>query len=103
MLVRRHRADDSVTRAIARILRADLIVVDDIGLLPVAHDAAEGLCRLVDAAYDGDRVMAIVRGGAQAKLCVVQRGRPLRGQAARRNAQPPGPAVPDGWSVGHSR
>jgi len=27
-LVRRHRADDSVTRAIARILRADLVVVD---------------------------------------------------------------------------
>ncbi len=28
------------------------IVVDDIGLLPVAHDAAEGLYRLVDAAYE---------------------------------------------------
>ena len=27
-LVRRHRADDSVTKAIARILRADLVVVD---------------------------------------------------------------------------
>ena len=27
-LVRRHRADDSVTKAIARILRADLAVVD---------------------------------------------------------------------------
>ena len=33
VLVRRHRADDSVTKAIARILRADLVVVDDIGLL----------------------------------------------------------------------
>lgn len=52
VLVRRHRADDSVTRAIGRILRADLIVVDDIGLLPVAVDAAEGLYRLVDAAYE---------------------------------------------------
>jgi DNA replication protein DnaC len=52
ILVRRHRADDSVTRAITRILRADLIVVDDIGLLPVAVDAAEGLYRLVDAAYE---------------------------------------------------
>jgi DNA replication protein DnaC len=51
-LVRRHRADDSVTRAIARILRADLVVVDDIGLLPVGPDAAEGLYRLVDAAYE---------------------------------------------------
>ncbi len=52
VLVRRHRADDSVTKAITRILRADLVVVDDIGLLPVAPDAAEGLYRLVDAAYE---------------------------------------------------
>ena len=52
VLVRRHKADDTVTRAIARILRADLVVVDDIGLLPVGPDAAEGLYRLVDAAYE---------------------------------------------------
>ena len=49
-LVRRHRADDTVTKAIGRILRADLACVDDIGLLPVGVDAAEGLYRLVDAA-----------------------------------------------------
>jgi DNA replication protein DnaC len=47
----RHRADDTVSKAIARVLRADL-VVDGIGLLPVAQDAAEGLYRLVDAAYE---------------------------------------------------
>jgi DNA replication protein DnaC len=58
VLVRRHRADDSVTRAIARILRADLIVVDDVGLLAVSADAAEGLYRLVDAAYE-KRSMAL--------------------------------------------
>jgi DNA replication protein DnaC len=52
VIVRRHRADDTVTRGIARILRADLVVVDDIGLLPVGPDAAEGLYRLVDAAYE---------------------------------------------------
>ncbi len=52
VLLRRHRADDTVTRAITRVLRADLVVVDDIGLLPVAQDAAEGLYRLVDAAYE---------------------------------------------------
>jgi DNA replication protein DnaC len=52
VLVRRHRADDSVTKAIARILRAELIIVDDIGLLPVTSDSAEGLYRLVDAAYE---------------------------------------------------
>ena len=49
---RAHRSDDSVSRVVARILRADLIVVDDIGLLEVGADAAEGLYRLVDAAYE---------------------------------------------------
>jgi DNA replication protein DnaC len=51
-LVGRHRADDSMAKAVTRILRADLVVVDDIGLLPVGPDAAEGLYRLVDAAYE---------------------------------------------------
>jgi DNA replication protein DnaC len=51
-LIRRHRADDSVTKAIARILRAEIVMVDDIGLLAVSADAAEGLYRLVDAAYE---------------------------------------------------
>ncbi len=41
-LVRRHRADDSIARALTRIIRSDLIIVDDIGLLPVSEDAAEG-------------------------------------------------------------
>ena len=52
VLVRRHRADDTVTKAITRILRADIVVVDDIGLLPVGTDAAEGLYRLADAGYE---------------------------------------------------
>jgi len=52
VLLRRHSADDTVSKAIARVLRADLVVVDDIGLLAVAQDAAEGLYRLVDAAYE---------------------------------------------------
>ena len=51
-LVRRHRADDTVTRAVTRILHSELVVIDDIGLLPVSPDAAEGLYRLVDAAYE---------------------------------------------------
>jgi hypothetical protein len=38
--LRRHRADDTVSKAIARVLRADLVIVDDTGLLPVAADAA---------------------------------------------------------------
>ncbi|MFF4508990.1 IS21-like element helper ATPase IstB [Streptomyces sp. NPDC001401] len=51
-LVRRHRADDSLARAMMRLIRTDLIIVDDIGLLPVSPDAAEGFYRLVDAAYE---------------------------------------------------
>lgn len=51
-LIRAHRTDDSVTKAVTRILRADLVVIDDIGLLPVGTDAAEGLYRVVDAAYE---------------------------------------------------
>ncbi|MEZ5184776.1 MAG: IS21-like element helper ATPase IstB [Candidatus Nanopelagicales bacterium] len=51
-LLRRHRADDTVAKAITRLLKAELVIVDDIGLLPVATDAAEGLYRLVDAAYE---------------------------------------------------
>jgi DNA replication protein DnaC len=51
-VVRRHRVDDSITRAIKRIMRADLIVIDDIGLLPVAAETAEALYRVVDAAYE---------------------------------------------------
>jgi len=41
VLVRRHRVDDSVTKAITRILRSDLVMVmvDDIGLLAVGTDA----------------------------------------------------------------
>ncbi len=52
VLLRRHRADDTVAKAITRLLKAELVIVDDIGLLPVATDAAEGLYRLVDAAYE---------------------------------------------------
>jgi DNA replication protein DnaC len=51
-LIRRHRVDDSVSKAFAALSTAQLTVVDDIGLLPISADAAEGLYRLVDAAYE---------------------------------------------------
>lgn len=51
-LIRRHRADETVTKAIARIARADLVVIDDIGLLPISAEASEGFYRVVDAAYE---------------------------------------------------
>ena len=51
-LLRRHRADDTVTKAIGKLIRADLVVIDDVGLLPVSTDAAEALFRVIDAAYE---------------------------------------------------
>jgi DNA replication protein DnaC len=48
----RAKADGSVARTVARICRVDLIVVDDIGMLPVGQDAAEAFYRIVDAAYE---------------------------------------------------
>lgn len=58
VLVRAHRADDSLGKAVAKIVRAELVVIDDVGLLPVGTDAAEGLYRIVEAAY-GRRSVAI--------------------------------------------
>jgi len=51
-VVRRHRVDDTVSKAFATLANVALVVVDDIGLLPISTDAAEGLYRLVDATYE---------------------------------------------------
>ena len=48
----RATVDGSVARTIARIARADLIVVDDIGMLPAGQAAGEAFYRLIDAAYE---------------------------------------------------
>lgn len=48
----RAAADGSIAKTIARITRAELIVVDDIGMLPSGQAAAEAFYRLVDAAYE---------------------------------------------------
>lgn len=50
--VGRAKVDGSVSRAIGRICRSDVIVIDDIGLLPVSHDTAEAFYRVIDAAYE---------------------------------------------------
>ena len=52
ILIRAHKPDQSIQWAVNRILTGDLIIIDDIGLLPVTNDAAEGVYRLVDAAYE---------------------------------------------------
>lgn len=51
-LIRRHRVDDTVSKAFAALAAVQLTMVDDIGLLPISADATEGLYRLVDAAYE---------------------------------------------------
>lgn len=50
--VGRAQVDASVTKVIKTICRAELIVVDDIGMLPAGQDAAEAFYRVVDAAYE---------------------------------------------------
>lgn len=45
-------ADGSISKVIAKITRAELIVVDDIGMLPSGQAAAEAFYRLVDATYE---------------------------------------------------
>ena len=51
-LLRRHRADDTVNKAIAKLIRSDLVVIDDVDLLPVSADSAEALFRVIDATYE---------------------------------------------------
>jgi DNA replication protein DnaC len=46
------KIDGSIARTVAKICRADLIVIDDIGMLPVSGEAAEAFYRIVDAAYE---------------------------------------------------
>nr|WP_283159853.1 ATP-binding protein [Rhodococcus pyridinivorans] len=48
----RAAVDGSIAKTITRITRAELIVVDDIGMLPSGQAAAEAFYRLVDAAYE---------------------------------------------------
>jgi DNA replication protein DnaC len=44
--IARAKADGSVARTVTRICRSDLIVVDDIGMLPAGQDAAEAFYRI---------------------------------------------------------
>ncbi len=50
--VNRAKVDASISRVVARICRSELIVIDDIGMLPSGQDAAEAFYRVVDAAYE---------------------------------------------------
>ena len=56
----RATVDGSVAKTIARITRAELIVIDDIGMLPAGQAAGEAFYRVVDAAYER-RSIAVTR------------------------------------------
>lgn len=51
-VIAKTKIDGSTARTVARICRADLIVLDDIGMLPVTAEAAEAFYRIIDAAYE---------------------------------------------------
>lgn len=50
--IARSKVDATTGKVVARICRAELIVVDDIGMLPAGQEEAEALYRVVDAAYE---------------------------------------------------
>jgi DNA replication protein DnaC len=50
--INKAKVDGSTARTVAKICRCELIVVDDIGMLPAGDDAAEAFYRIVDAAYE---------------------------------------------------
>lgn len=48
----RAKVDASVSRVVARICLSELIVVDEIGMLPAGQDAAGAFYHVADAAYE---------------------------------------------------
>lgn len=46
------KVDATIARTISKICSCDLIVIDDIGMLPAGQDAAEAFYRVIDAAYE---------------------------------------------------
>src|SRR5687767_10362696 len=46
--INRSKVDASTARVVARICRGDLIIVDDIGMLPAGQSEAEALYRIAD-------------------------------------------------------
>src|SRR5207247_9439638 len=49
---RRAKDDASISRVGAGTWRAELGVIDDIGMLPAGQEAAEAFYRVIDAAYE---------------------------------------------------
>ena len=101
-LVRRHSADDTAAKAIRRIMRADVVVIDDIGLLPVTgrdrrgalprcrRRLREALHRLVEQSSPGRLRRAHAQDHRQRHRRPAAAPRPRR--AHRRRQHPPHPS-----------
>lgn len=51
-LVAAYQIDHTLEKRVLRLTKVDLVVIDDIGLLPVSENAAQGLYRIVEACYE---------------------------------------------------
>lgn len=51
-LIGSHRIDFTISKQVKKLISTSLIVIDDIGLLPISEHAAEGLYRIIDACYE---------------------------------------------------
>lgn len=51
-LVAAYQIDHTLEKRLTRMTNVDLVVIDDIGLLPVTEHAAEGFYRIVEACYE---------------------------------------------------
>lgn len=56
-LIRRHRIDGSISKALLPLTKAHLVIIDDLGMLNISTDAQEGLYRIIDAAYERRSVL----------------------------------------------
>lgn len=51
-LVAAYHIDHTLEKRILRLTKVDLVVIDDIGLLPISENAAQGLYRIVESCYE---------------------------------------------------
>lgn len=51
-MVAAYQVDNRVKQRIQTLTNCDLVIIDDIGLLPVSDQAAEALYRVVEACYE---------------------------------------------------
>ena len=51
-MVTSYQIDNTLSKQVIRLVNTDLLIIDDIGLLPVTDAGAQGLYRIIEAAYE---------------------------------------------------